>query len=190
MGRYEQKQENKLINPMAFAVFILVLAIIAAGWFYITEKLGGILEKPEITALPLPQATEEAGYPSSGSGKELLSQTEIPGTEQETAESAAATEPLETIALPQLDNSDDFIGGELLKLSPGLSPWLNTDQLIRKLMRIVNDFAQGSRLEKHMRFFKLARPFVVEEDKEGLFMAPESYRRYDPLSAAINAIDV
>ena len=75
-------------------------------------------------------------------------------------------------------------------ISPALAEWLNTDQLIRKYVVIANDFSQGLRLEKHLRFLELDQPFAVDQDNEKLFIATKSYQRYDRLAAAINALDV
>ncbi|MDP3589705.1 MAG: DUF3014 domain-containing protein, partial [Methylobacter sp.] len=55
---------------------------------------------------------------------------------------------------------------------------------------IVNDFSQGLRLEKHLRFLKRDQPFAVDQDNGDLFIATKSYQRYDRLAAAINALEV
>jgi hypothetical protein len=78
----------------------------------------------------------------------------------------------------------------VIRISPGLGPWLKTDQLIRKYITIVNDFSQGLRLEKHMRFLKLDQPFAADIGKTRMFIAIKSYQRYDKLAAAIDALDV
>jgi len=92
--------------------------------------------------------------------------------------------------LPDLDHSDALLREEMTGISPVLSGWLNTDQLVRKYVVIANDFSQGLRLEKNLRFLELDQPFAVDQDNENLFIATKSYQRYDRLAAAINALDV
>ena len=70
----------------------------------------------------------------------------------------------------------------LIKIAPGLAPWLNTDQLIRKHILIVNDFAQGIRITKHMSFLRMAEPFSVEQSRNGLNISPKSYQRYNNIA--------
>jgi hypothetical protein len=113
------------------------------------------------------------------------------------SESATAIDELEElqqeeeqVVLPTLDNSDGLLREAMIQLSPALGRWLNTDQLIRKYVVVVNDFSQGLILEKHMRFLKPDQPFVAEQDDAGLFIASKSYQRYDQLAAAIDAMDV
>ena len=48
---------------------------------------------------------------------------------------------------------------------------------------------QSSRVFKHLSFLRFDAPFTVEQGENGLQIAPKSYRRYDPLAQAINAIN-
>lgn len=182
MGRYHQAQEKTSFGLIVSAVIILSV-IIAVGWLFLIEEPAGGQETLETKAFPLPLSSKAPEYDSKD-------QIEVQNPEFGTVESNVTTEPMEVVELPELDNSDDFFRSELLKIAPGLSPWLGTDRLISRYIMIINDFAQGNRLEKHMRFLKLNQPFSVVQDQTGLYLASDSYRRYDPFVAAINALDV
>lgn len=182
MGRYHQTKEKTSGGLMVLLV-IMLIAFIAAGWFYFNQEQAGRIAKSETQPLPLPPAADAAGDIETPADKDIAAAQPEPGN----AADEAFRQQFEV--LPDLDASDGFIREELLKLSPGLERWLTADQLIRKFMVIVNDFSEGSRLEKHMRFLRPDQPFSVDQDQAGMFIAEQSYRRYDPLAAAINALD-
>lgn len=126
-----------------------------------------------------------------------------PVEEQETDASGFATLPpvennLESLntqapgsqpGLPDLLDSDGLVRQHLTQLSPGLAQWLSTDRVLRRYMLILNDFAQGIRVSKHMSFLRHDEPFTVLQGGNVLFFAPKSFRRYDSLTQAIQAID-
>lgn len=177
-GRYHPVRKKKFGGlPVVTAIVFFIL--LAGGWIYFSMdfngKQSGRPMEHETQSLPLPP---EAGVPDVAEG----------GPEP-VPESVPADSGQEEAALPALDDSDGFVREELFKLSPSLPSWFDTPQMLRKFLRIVNDFSQGSRLEKHMRFLKPAQPFAVAQDADGLFIAPAGYHRYDALAAAIAAVD-
>lgn len=91
--------------------------------------------------------------------------------------------------LPDLLSSDDLVRKSVSKLSPGIAQWLIPDQLIRRYIVILNDFAQGIRVSKHVSFLRHEEPFSVLGDVNVLYMAPKSYRRYNSLTQAIQAVN-
>ncbi|MBM4208564.1 MAG: DUF3014 domain-containing protein [Gammaproteobacteria bacterium] len=115
--------------------------------------------KPENTALTAPQQASEIG---------------------------ANTKPA---PLPDLLSSDSVVRQAIIKLSPGLTTWLNVDQLIRRFFLIINDFSQGQRITSHMSFLRLPDPFFVEQDGNDLYVAPKNYHRYKLFTDAVQAID-
>lgn len=185
MGRYHQKKENRSGGLIVLLTISLII-LTALGWFYFSEETANGIAIPEKKTLALPPLSNGADSIST------LAQTDmdVTTTESDIETTNDNTGQNEVMVLPSIDNSDQFFREELLKLTPGLAPWLNTDQLIRKYLVIVNDFSQGSRLEKHMRFIKPEIPFSVEQGRDGLFIAASSYQRYDRLAAAINLLDV
>ncbi|MGR9087722.1 MAG: DUF3014 domain-containing protein [Gammaproteobacteria bacterium] len=183
MGRYYQTEQKKSGLLLILTLIVVVIAAAAAGWIYLQEDSIDGVRKTESKTLPLPSpdrlSTESGTQP-------MLSAA----TETEVAGDAGETSPEEAADLPELAASDRFVREELLKLVPDLSPWLDDDQLLRKFMQIANDFSQGTRLERHMRFLKPAEPFGIVENESGTFMAESGFRRFDALATAIDAMDV
>jgi hypothetical protein len=179
MGRYDHKKREKISGVSAVVVIVLII-IAGAGWYYFAEQRPDGTAEPDAQVLAVP-VVEGMGADNS----------------QIKSESATAIDELEEpqqeenqVVLPTLDNSDGLLREAMIQLSPALGRWLNSDQLIRKYVVVVNDFSQGLILEKHMRFLKPDQPFVAEQDDAGLFIATKSYHRYDQLAAAIDAMDV
>ncbi len=174
MGRYDQRKDKKFSGLLAAVVIVLII-LAGAGWFYFAKQQPDDVAEPDAQALAVP-AVEEMGADEDA-------ETAIDKLEELQQEE-------EQVVLPTLDTSDGVFREAMLQLSPQLSHWLNTDQLIRKYVVIANDFSQGLRLEKHMRFLKPDHPFAADQDDAGLFIATKSYQRYDKLAAAIDAMDV
>jgi Protein of unknown function (DUF3014) len=179
MGRYDQKKSKK-ISGVSTVIVIVLIIMAGAGWYYFAKQQPDGIAESDVQTLAVP-VVEEMGADNS----------------HRQPESAAANDNLEElrqeaeqVVLPTLDSSDGLLREAMVQLSPALGRWLNTGQLIRKYVVVVNDFSQGLILEKHMRFLKPDQPFVAEQDDAGLFIATKSYQRYDKLAAAINAMDV
>ena len=179
MGRYDHKKRKKISGVSVLVVIVLII-LAGAGWYYFAEQRPDGITEPDAQVLAVPVVE---GMGADNSQIKYESATAIDELEELQQEE-------EQVVLPTLDNSDGLLREAMIQLSPALGRWLNTDQLIRKYVVVVNDFSQGLILEKHMRFLKLDQPFVAEQDDAGLFIASKSYQRYDQLAAAIDAMDV
>lgn len=179
MGRYDQVKDKKS-GGAAIRVIIALSVVAGVGWFYFNyqQNQGG---EPQTQVLALPSTPREHG------GADSLA---IGGAVETAPDNIIELKPDDSFVLPDLDNSDALLREEMRGISPGLAEWLNSDQLIGKYVVMVNDFSQGLRLEKHMRFLRLDQPFAVDRNNEKLFIAAKSYQRYDRLAAAINALDI
>ncbi|EGW22928.1 DUF3014 domain-containing protein [Methylobacter tundripaludum] len=190
MNRYDQVKDKK-IGGGVILVAIILIALTGGGWFYFEHLQSNAVTGPETRILALPPGSKETGTVDPLSLSEA-----IDGVTTTEAVPGAATDTLvelqqdASFILPDLDHSDALLREEMTGISPMLSGWLNTDQLVRKYVVIANDFSQGLRLEKNLRFLELDQPFAVDQDNENLFIATKSYQRYDRLAAAINALDV
>jgi len=190
MNRYDQVKDKK-IGGGVILVAIILIALTGGGWFYFEHLQSNAVTEPETRILALPSSSKETGTVDPLSVSEA-----IDGVTTTEAVPGAATDTLvelqqdASFILPDLDHSDALLREEMTGISPVLSGWLNTDQLVRKYVVIANDFSQGLRLEKNLRFLELDQPFAVDQDNENLFIATRSYQRYDRLAAAINALDV
>jgi len=190
MNRYDQVKDKKIGGGVILMTIILI-ALTGGGWFYFEHLQSNAVTGPETRILALPSSSRETGTVDPLSVSEA-----IDGVTTTEAVPGAATDTIvelqqdASFILPDLDHSDALLREEMTGISPMLSGWLNTDQLVRKYVVIANDFSQGLRLEKNLRFLELDQPFEVDQDNENLFIATKSYQRYDRLAAAINALDV
>jgi len=189
MNRYGQVKDKKN-GGGAFFVAIILIVLAGGGWFYFKYLRSNTAAEPETRVLALPSGSKDtaAADPLSiGKAIDGVPTIDVASGEKDNiVELHQQTSPV----LPDLDHSDGLLREEMTGLSPGLAGWLNTDQLIRKYVVIANDFSQGLRLEKHLRFLQLDQPFAVDQANGNLLIAAQSYRRYDRLAAAINALDV
>lgn len=185
MGRYDFTQKRRPLGPIITVLAALLILGAGAWLYYRPQPVDDSSIKTQ--ELPVPQVSKRT------EPKEALAPgVEGPQTTEEgqTAETVSV-EPREIPeALPALENSDGFFREQLTALSPGLAAWLNTDDLISKIIVIINDFSQGQRLHKHMRSFKLNEPFTADQDEQGLFVTSKSYQRYNALASAIDAVNM
>lgn len=179
MGRNDRNRKKKtgrstfFIMPLVLALLIgLAGSLFSVKFFKHKNGLGSLTT--------LLEETDESSQESNNNSKSPVNSAENTFNEFEFDTKSG---------LPDLLGSDDFIRKKLVKLSPGLAPWLNTDQVIRRYLTVVNDFAQGLRVSKHMSFLRLDDPFAAAGDGNVLFIAPKSFKRYDNLAAAIQTID-
>ncbi len=181
MGRYDLYQRRKPIGMIVF-LLILLLIIVGGAWLYWRSTQTIETEKGiETYELPVPSAIklDEASEPG------LLSDIEIKKDIEQ-----AETEEMAPTPLPSLKESDEFIYDKLTELSPELAKLLKTDRQIPKIILIINDFSQGQRLHKHMRWLNLDEPFIAKEDPQGLYLPSKSYQRYNAFAEAIDSINV
>ncbi len=186
MGRYEETKRKKSSGILIWLVPVLLI-MAGMGWLYFKQQQPSDLTEPQTQTQPLElppisdNAAETQKAPAPADTDMAAPDADIvPDITEESQQEKG-------FILPDLANSDGQIREEMIRVSPGLAEWLKTDQLIRKYVTIANDFSQGQRLEKHMRFLKPSQRFTADEN---LFMARQSYQRYDKLAAAINALDV
>ncbi len=93
--------------------------------------------------------------------------------------------------LPPLAESDPLIRSLVARISshPRVAAWLATGGLIRNFTVVVINTAEGRTPAVHLGVFRSSAPFNVVERKDGLFIDPRSYERYDGLAAAAASID-
>jgi len=201
-GRYDRGKSHQARNRdstgISISAVIVLIILASAGGFYFATQFSNGVALPELNTLLTPFSDNTQGAAEADSD----AQTDIADAEANVDEKPTATDmeaapdnleelqQEEQVILPLLDSSDEAFRDEVMKLSPGLAPLVDTEHLIRQYVVIANDFSQGLRIENHLRFLKLPEPFVADQSEKGLFIAEKSYRRYDKLAAAINAMDV
>jgi hypothetical protein len=187
MNRYDDRIKSKKIRVKAIFAVIILIAFGAGAWFYFRYLPSDTPAEPETLSLAIPSERTVDSLAIS----EAIDGAATAEAAPEAVANATVELPQDTsFILPDLEHSDALLREEIAGVSPALAEWLSTDQLIRKYVVIANDFSQGLRLEKHLRFLGQDQPFAVEQDNEKLFIAAKSYQRYDRLAAAIDALDV
>lgn len=67
--------------------------------------------------------------------------------------------------------------------------WLGEEDLIRRIVLVVDNVAEGVSPRLPLRTLGPSSPFSVERRAEGFVIAPESYARYDAVTEAIESLD-
>ena len=200
MSRYEPTR-NKKSTRSTFIIPILISFFVGAGGIlYVFDNYRNKAQKAkEIESEASKQVALSEKFPV-----ELKTETEadltlaapanaelkpVANTETTAKSPAEQDSALRQEPLPDLLSSDQTVRQAAIRLSPGLSAWINTDQVIRKFVLIANDFSQDQRVNKHMSFLRLQDPFFAEQIGNDLFIAPKNYQRYKPFAMAIQAID-
>ena len=193
MSRYDQQPKNKKTTSVLALLLVLALVIVARfGWFYYQHRQNSTKVQPQTLILPLPSGFIDTAKINPQSITESIQGelTAQPIPETQSNNQIVSLPQDSAFILPDHEHSDALFRAELTAISPSLAEWLNSDQLIRKYVAIINDFSQGSLVEKHLSFIKLELPFSVEENNDSLFIAAKSYQRYERLATAVNALDV
>jgi len=99
---------------------------------------------------------------------------------------------LEKPPVVSLRDSDDFIRAALVQLFPDFGGELLFEQenVLQRLVTLINDVAQGDVLFKHRIFLKPAIPFSVITSNDILILNPNSYHRFDEFVNTFTQVNV
>ena len=185
MGRYDKESarysrfKSKNSNGVPFFVVLMLMVFATLAGFLARPFFDDVFEP--ISHLFMLADGSAIKPPAKPTSEPKPSEPEPPlGAIQ------AIEPPAAEIILPELDSSDFIVRKAITDAAPELSPWLASDGLIRKFMVIANDLSQGLRINKHLDFLKLSLPFAVKQQNGGIFIAEESYQRYNALAQAID----
>jgi hypothetical protein len=188
LGRYADKKAKKKTGLSRYLVVILI--ILAALGGYYADRMPNIdlglssFSLPIIAPAKEKAVQSELKIPSKIEDSSDDSWEQIPADNLETLPQAE-----EAFILPELGSSDSAVRSALFEAAPDLMAWLGSDNLIKNYLAIANDFSQGIRIAKHFRFLKLQDDFHAEQQANVFILGKPSYRRYDNLVNAIDAID-
>ena len=180
MSRYQQ-QVNKPY-PRTLTIIVLTLLIILSTWFFFTHQQDDNVETKK-TSIPLqlqPLDSNNLGLKAGADNKtdDTRPQSELKLGLQK------AKQPL-----PELKNSDAYFKNKISSVSPALSSWFESENIIQEYIILINDLSQNQLTAKHRVFLNPTKKMVAGEDAQGLYLTKESYKRYDRLAMAIAAID-
>ncbi len=183
MSRYEQK-----INKKNFAIkiiLILFVLLLFLAWLYrqSQQEVGSEIKRIDIPIEKLSPSSIE----KPGSLEDSIDRVFSPDKKQQA--SLDGDMDMKRL-LPDLGNSDDSFKLAIGNVAPNLVIWFKVKDVIRKYIVLINDFSQKQILFKHRNFLKISQKIVIKNDSQGLFLAKESYSRFDGLANAIASIDV
>lgn len=205
MGRYDQLEQPKQINPFRVIIVILFIFLVAVAAGYLYYLSANIAEpqkqkvqqiKKQATQHKIPLKIPAKNSPNNSPNNVPLSvqteQTNPPSLQPIPPATAYSKpdKPQKVKKLPPLNQSDAAVRLEINNISPQLKQWFTGEKLLRKYLNIINDLSQGIRPYKHFKFLTPKQPFTVKQDKNGLFIDPASYQRYDKLISTINRLNV
>lgn len=181
MNRYGQKVSKKK-SPILLIVGVFF--IVSVIWFYMTRQADN---DSEVKSIDIPVEKSVSGFEepvqlNDNSEKNASSYEKKRGVDDEN-NTATLKKPL------LLEDSDDSFRKTIEDVSENLSDWFNFKHIIRKYLLIMNDISQNQLLYKHRKFLKLPKEIVVKNDSRGLYLAKESYDRFNRLADAIASID-
>ncbi|MCG8456506.1 MAG: DUF3014 domain-containing protein, partial [Holophagales bacterium] len=157
------------LSPVWIAAVILV--VLVASGFAVYWWMGRTPADP-----PLPETGAESG-------------AEAP---EPTAGPVEVTEPRERPPLPPLDSSDDLLRGWVAELSnhPRLVRWLASEDLVRRFVAAVDNVARGDSPRAQLEMMEPEEPFQAAEEAGRLYIAPDSFARYDLASDVFSSLDI
>jgi hypothetical protein len=99
--------------------------------------------------------------------------------------------PAAAVDLPPLAEMDPFLRTLIGTLSarPELGRWLTTDDLTGHIVTAIAQIARGVSPARDAKVIAPAAPFSTVTRNGRLFIAPESYERYDGLAATVESLD-
>jgi len=97
----------------------------------------------------------------------------------------------EPVEIQTLDESDVFVRDLVAALSahPGLAAWLVSDGIIRRVVVVVDNIADGTNPAQHVTFMRPETRFSAFGEGAYLSIDPQNYARYNLHAQIIDSID-
>lgn len=97
----------------------------------------------------------------------------------------------DSIVLPPLDETDPVIRQLVSRLSshPTMLAWLTTDGLILNFVMVAAGVANGESRTAELKAIGPVPRFRIRETRDGIYLDPASYRRYDRYADAFVSLD-
>jgi len=91
-----------------------------------------------------------------------------------------------------LDKSDDLVSklGDKLSSHPQLAVWLRNKDMIRKLVAVIENIADGMSPRSHLEFLSPRENFEVIKRGKKYYLSPASYYRYKLIAEVFESLDV
>jgi hypothetical protein len=167
---------KKMIGVSAIVVTLLI-ALFFVYFFIIKPSPAG--QGSGETAAPAESGTTSAAVPSPAKQREkdkVESETGSPPLIDSTIELNASDEPVRKLAR-ECSNHPEFL------------QWLNTGNIIRRGVAIVDNIANGVSPAPHLRFLEPTDQFKAIRSNEKILLDPAGYIRYQPLTMVLVSLD-
>ena len=189
MSRYEQKVSKKY-TPIVIILIVIILVAVAIWFFQSNQRDNNINTKAiEIPQQPIMPKGEQKSNDKKIKQPEVSAGEPILESKNKKIETPADRLKIKSEFL-KLENSDESFRVAIKSASENLLEWFLTKDVIKKFIVLSNDLSQKQILNKHRTFLKPPGRIIVKMDAKGLYLAEQSYRRYEPLANAIEAIDL
>lgn len=209
-SRYYSTSGRRAFSIRLILMIIIPLLVLMFSWLYFSrdqDSVGLVNDQSTVQALNIPnqegsENQQLAGVANTlkGLGEEnnlAKQESEIEIEEQGSESNLDQVQPQPqlqaqqaTTPLPPLSDSDTVFRQDLLNLSSGFSPWLNSKNILKQWLLVANDFSQNLRPHKHFSQFKVSQPFLVASDNAGMYITEQSYQRYNKLASAVHAVNI
>ncbi len=149
-------------------IIIVVIAIGASGMYYLFRPASA---PAPVASIGAPPAPGEGSPPAAGTAPAEKSD---PG-----------------LSFPFLKESDEWFRRKIQGLSSyaRITEWLKFDNLIRRITAAVDNIAEGKSPRAHLPFLAPGQPFTVTQNRDTVFLNPQSYSRYNFVADAFASLD-
>ena len=148
--------------------------------------------KPEDAATPAPKPVAQAVLQAPPP----IPEAEIPQIEPPLENDEATLEGEEEkpeILLPDLNESDDFIRENILRLNhrqPELANWLKQNDLVRRSAAYIDGLARGVMLNKIIPLSPPTGNFTTHNDGDKIWLNAGNYERYKRIMSVATSLDM
>ncbi len=165
------------------AAAVALALLIAIGFYLFSDRTAETVEAPAAPAVASPAADPQAAAVEPAPPE--------PTVAEPTFAEQAEAEPEPEVVLPPLNNSDAEVREVMASVAADLPQWLVPDELIRKFVLAVNNTSGGELARKYPPIVPPRQAFVATRVAPQRYTLPRaSYRRYDPYTRLLAAIDM
>ncbi len=170
-------------------VFVLALALVGAGVYYFQYQP----ETPQTAPQTVPQPAPPVDVAEAPAARYPIPETppSPPAAEPGAAPEAEGQPPAEQAPpLPQLNDSDALVHGELARLFPGqrIAEQLNLDSIVRRFAVTVDNLPGPKLPRKQLSTRPVPGRFGVSGEGDTLYLSPGNFSRYTAFVQLIESV--
>ena len=172
-------------------VFVLALALVGAGVYYFQYQP----ETPQTAPQTVPQPAPPVAVAEAPAARYPIPETppSPPAAEPGAAPEAEGQPPADQAPpLPQLNDSDALVHGELARLFPGqrIAEQLNLDSIVRRFAVTVDNLPGPKLPRKQLSTRPVPGRFGVSGEGDTLYLSPGNFSRYTAFVQLIESVSI